>query len=133
MILPNWFLAAGDDFGAYFLPGLLIGPSIGLALAQLPLDPPVEHEGEQGDNRLNRFLGRIQPYIAHILGTALVGFLTFAVTRIWEATSLNVFGNQLYEAFFWGLGGAIYALSLGVSWLAWPLTGIARFMGEKEG
>jgi hypothetical protein len=133
MILPNWFLGIGGDLTAYLLPGLLIGPSVGLALSLLPLEPSMDVGTEGVMNRMRRFFSRLKPYAKQMLAIALIGFLSFAVVRIPEATSIGTIEPKLYEVIFWGFGGAILGIALAVSWLAWPLSRFGSFLESEKG
>jgi len=119
LAVPNWFLNIGGDLlGSslrawvhFLLPGLIVGPLLGLALGALlhqprgaAIQPEPKTEGT----------GRAQA--PAMLAVGLVAGVAFALVRIPPALALGSIDLPGAEQVLWGLGGFLFGLLLAAAW-----------------
>lgn len=133
MVLPNWFLGIGRDFIDWLLPGLVSGPLIGLALLFLPLAPLRKDMDKGGKPVRNQVIRLIRKYSLQLLVITVLSYLGFALARIPEGLSIGTLEPRWWEVLLWGLGGAIFGLSLAIGWLVWPITYLSDQISAERG
>ncbi len=122
MAVPNWFLAIGcgsegcppHAWLLWLLPGLLIGPVVGVAMVSL-LDAPGAVPATSWTalpKSISALGGGTLPRVL----VALICGLAFALTRIPLPLSIGRVEPHWIEVILWGLGGFLFGLALATGW-----------------
>ena len=118
LFIPNQFLNIGGHPIAYWLPGLISGPFLGLALTSLPWKPMAP--GEQAWESFASLIKRLRQHVIPIVITAVVGGLGFALIRVPDSLAWGSMDPRWAEVLLWGYGGAIFAAALAIGWSVSP-------------
>jgi MFS family permease len=118
LAVPNWFLGIGctslgcppHAWALFLLPGLVIGPVVGLALAALLHQPP--EAAIQPRDLVGHDLGEAPALVAVALAAGLVS----ALVRLPASLALGSITPAIVEPLLWGLGGALFGLLVAAAW-----------------
>ncbi|MBS1251087.1 MAG: hypothetical protein MAG451_00117 [Anaerolineales bacterium] len=114
MGLPNWFLRIGPDWVAWFVPAVVSGILVSLALAFVPLPVVALDSRERLFTSVSEMLSAYAiPYAL----VALTGGLSFALLRVPEAFAWRGDPQSAQAVVLrFGIGGAIFATALALGW-----------------
>jgi hypothetical protein len=129
LAIPEWFLNIGCPQAGcppyawlrWLLPGLIVGPMLGLTLVCLPekLGPSIR----QAADKPLQLTGILRGNLTSIVIAALVGAFGFALVRIPTVLSIGRIQPHEVEVLLWGSGGAVFGAALAIGWHISPSVG----------
>jgi hypothetical protein len=124
MGIPDWFWGIGKGAGGcgthtwlcQLLPGLVVGPILGLALVSLPWKvPSLPEKARGGYGAARATLGKNVPWL---LVVTIASAVVMAALKIPRPLSFRAFEPHWFEVLWWGVGGACLGAALAVGWCA---------------